>query len=244
MTNLTIDIGNSFIKYGIFKNGNLIFDGRCEKLLVRDVKKLYEKYKFGNCLLSTTRKSLPRFTNYMVKHHKLKILDHKTALPFKNHYSTPKTLGKDRIAAIAGAQALYPKKACVVFDIGTCMTTDFIDGKSNYLGGNISPGVRLRLKSMNDYTSALPLVKDKINQALLGKTTKTALQNGGIYGIILEIEGFVARAKRKFGTINVILTGGDAFRFGELIECKKFVKPKLVLIGLNAIIEYNESNNK
>ena len=211
--------------------------------MVRDLKKLHLKYQFEHSILSTTRKQLPRFCNFMIKHHGMKILDHKTKLPFKNKYSTPKTLGKDRIAAIAGARAIFPKKTCLVFDIGTCMTTDIINDKDEYLGGNISPGVHLRLKSMNDYTSALPLVKDKINRDIIGKSTKSALQNGGIYGLILEIEGFVARSKRKFGTINVILTGGDAFRFGELIECKKFVEPKLVLIGLNAIIAYNERNN-
>lgn len=221
----------------------MIIDKRTKQLLVRDIKALHKKYGFENSILSTTRKNLPRFANYMIKHHRMMILDHKTKLPFKNLYKTPKTLGKDRLAAIAGAQKLFPKKACLVFDIGTCMTADLINSKSEYLGGNISPGTHLRLKSMNDYTSALPLVKDKINKDFIGKTTKLALQNGGIYGLIFEIEGFICRAEREFGPINVILTGGDAFRFGELLECKKFVEPKLVLIGLNTIIEYNENNN-
>jgi len=74
---------------------------------------------------------------------------------------SPKTLGKDRLAAVAGALHLYPDKNCLIFDIGTCMTIDYLTKKKVFMGGNIAPGKDLRLKSMHDYTSALPLVKAK-----------------------------------------------------------------------------------
>ena len=67
-----------------------------------------------------------------------------------------------------------------------------------------------------------------------------AMQNGAVYGIVFEIEALSSRLEAKMGEINVILTGGDAVKFGELIECKKFVLPNLVLTGLNAILKQNE----
>ncbi len=239
MTNFCIDIGNSFIKYAIIKDGEVEYFKRTKKLLVSEIKLLHKKWNIEHAIISSTRKAIPRFTGFMKKNFDLIYLDHKTSLPFKNAYATPKTLGKDRLAAIAGALCRFPKKNCLVFDIGTCMTIDLLTKEKVFLGGNIAPGKDLRLKSMHDYTSALPLVKPSFENEILGKSTKTALQNGSIYGICLEIEGMVARIKRKIGPINVILTGGDAIKFGELLECKKFVIPNLVLLGLDSILEHN-----
>lgn len=243
MTNLCIDIGNSFIKYAIIRDEKTVHYVRAKKLLVRELKSLKKKYNYTHSIISSTRKSIPRFIPFLERETNLIFLDHTVNLPFKNVYKTPKTLGKDRLAAIAGAMELYPKKHCLVFDIGTCMTIDFVNKQGTYLGGNIAPGKDLRLKSMHDYTSALPLVPAKFGNPILGKSTKTALQNGAIYGIILEIEAMVSRIKSEYGRINVILTGGDAVKFGELIECKKFVVPNLVLIGLNHILKYNVKSN-
>ncbi len=239
MTNFCIDIGNSFIKYAVIRKGEIVYYKRSKKLLVREIRALQDKWQFEDAIISTTRKSIPRFTNYLKKNLHLIYLDHKTKLPFQNAYKTPKTLGKDRLAAVAGALRLYPNKNCLIFDIGTCMTIDLLRKDKVYEGGNIAPGKDLRLRSMHDYTSALPLVKADFGNPIVGKSTKSALQNGAIYGICLEIEGMVARQKREIGPINVILTGGDAIKFGELLECKKFVIPNLVLIGLDSILEHN-----
>jgi len=239
VTNYCIDIGNSFIKHAVLQDGEIVYYKRVKKLLVREIKALQSKWNFEHAILCSTRKSTPRFLNYLKKNLNLSVLNHKTKLPFKNAYATPKTLGKDRLAAVAGALHLYPGKNCLIFDIGTCMTIDYLTKKKVFMGGNIAPGKDLRLKSMHDYTSALPLVKAKFDNAILGKSTKSALQNGAIYGICLEIEGMVARMNRKSGPINVILTGGDAIKFGELLECKKFVIPNLVLIGLDSILVHN-----
>ena len=239
--NLCIDIGNSFIKYGIFDNDKLVKQNRVKTLLVRDLKSLIAKYNIDKAILSTTRRSLPRFCDYLKRTLRFRVLDHKTDLPFENTYGTKKTLGKDRLAAVAGAQSLFPNKSCLVVDIGTCVTYDLLTKKSIYLGGNIAPGKDLRLRSMHDYTSALALAKPKFTNPLLGKSTNMALQNGAIYGIVFEIEALSARLQRQIGKINVILTGGDALKFGELIECKKFVFPNLVLTGLNAILKHNEN---
>ena len=106
-------------------------------------------------------------------------------------YKTPATLGLDRLAAVVGAVNIYPKKNVLVIDIGTCMTYDYVDKYNNYHGGNISPGIELRLNAMHHFTSALPLVKRKKNKEMLGKSTKEAIQNGAVLGIKFEIERFI-----------------------------------------------------
>ena len=160
-------------------------------------------------------------------------------MPITNLYGTPKTLGLDRLAAVIGAASEYPKKKCLVVDIGTCMTYDYIDHKGNYYGGNIAPGAELRLMSMHHFTSALPLVKRKWNEEMLGKSTKTAIQNGAIWGMKLEIEGFIKTLTSKKGKITVLLTGGDASYFGEILDSEIFVASNLLLKGLHEILKFN-----
>ncbi len=238
--NLIVDIGNSFIKLAVLDSSNEVhFFQRYEKVLVRDIKKLAKKYGFTHSIVSSTRTGTPYFIEYINKHYKLIILSHTTKVPIKNKYGTPKTLGRDRLAAVVGASKLYPKKNVLVIDIGTCITYDYIDKKGQYWGGNIAPGVELRLQAMHHFTSALPLLKRKWNKDILGKSTTTAIQNGAVWGIKLEIESFIKTLTGKKGQMTVILTGGDASYFGELIDSEIFVDSNLVLKGLNDIIEYN-----
>jgi type III pantothenate kinase len=68
-------------------------------------------------------------------------LSHLTPLPISIVYTTPQTLGRDRIAAACGAHSLFPKKNCLVIDAGTCITMDVILKTGVYIGGNIAPGL-------------------------------------------------------------------------------------------------------
>jgi type III pantothenate kinase len=171
----------------------------------------------------------------------IEILDHNTRVPIENKYETPQTLGKDRLAGVIGAHVKFKGSNVLVVDIGTCMTLDVIDAKGTYHGGNISPGVHLRMQAMHRYTDKLPLVDFAINEDEIGKTTVKAMQNGAIYGTIGEIESFIRRTKKKFGDLKVVFTGGDADKFANLAETKIFVLPYLILVGLNEIILNNNA---
>lgn len=237
--NLIVDIGNSFIKLAIYENREIQFFKRYKTTLVKDITGIYKKFKFNKVIVSSVRKSNPYFVKHLKQKYKAHILSHKSKVPIVNKYGTPKTLGLDRLAAVVGAYKHYAGKNALVIDIGTCMTYDYIDSKGNYLGGNIAPGVELRLNAMHHFTSALPLIKRKYNKELLGKSTTTAIQNGAVWGVKLEIEGFIKTLTKKIGKLTVILTGGDAPFFGELIDSKIFVDSNLLFKGLNEIIEYN-----
>jgi type III pantothenate kinase len=82
-------------------------------------------------------------------------------LPFKNLYKTPKTLGVDRIGLVVSAVKKYRNSNVLVIDAGTCITYDFVNEKSEYLGGAISPGIKMRFQSLHEFTSKLPLLEKK-----------------------------------------------------------------------------------
>jgi len=240
MTYLAIDIGNSFAKLAILTEGEIVHKERHHKLLVGNVNALYKKYKFAKAILSSTRVLDQRVIAAIHKKYDLLILDHHTRIPIENLYRTPETLGRDRLAAVIGAYVQYPGEHCAVIDLGTCNTFDLIDKNGIYHGGNISPGVDMKLKAMNHFTSKLPLPVRQYNDDPMGKDTTSALQNGAFWGTIFEIESFINRMNTRFAPLNVILTGGDAEIFGSKLNSKIFVAPNLVLTGLHEILKYNE----
>jgi len=233
--NLCIDIGNTKIKSAVFSGNKIIESIFGIENLLEIVK---DKYKFKNCAISSTRKQIPeeilgiknRFKNFIV-------LSDKTKLPIGIDYKTPETLGRDRIAAAVGANAMFPNQNCIVIDAGTCITYDFVDKNNIFRGGNISPGIYMRVKAMHDYTSNLPMVDLVVNEDFLGKSTQEALQNGAVRGTFLEISSFIQLIFDKYGTSNVIFTGGDAKYFVNNFKSAIFANQNLVLVGLNEILK-------
>lgn len=167
-------------------------------------------------------------------------LNSKTKVPLINKYSTPKTLGFDRIAAAVGANFLIPNSNLIIIDIGTALTIDFVNDKNEYIGGNISLGIDMRFKALNEFTDKLPLIKKDDKRSLIGTSTETAIRNGVMNGIAYEIEGVINKLEEDFTNINTFLTGGDAFFFDKLYKNNIFANANLVLIGLNRILEYNK----
>lgn len=162
-----------------------------------------------------------------------------TPLPIRNTYGTPETLGKDRLAAVVAAFYRYPRENCLVVDAGTCITFEVLTADGRYLGGNISPGIRMRLRAMHDFTARLPLVEPDALIQPWGATTKEALQNGGALGAALELEGLANRLRRRWSPLRTLLTGGDGPLLASLVKTEIFVHENLVLEGLNKILEYN-----
>ncbi len=165
-----------------------------------------------------------------------------TPLPFRNGYATPETLGKDRLAAVAGALARFPGENCLVIDAGTCITYDVLTKDGLYMGGNISPGIGLRFRSLQAFTASLPLVERAEVDNPIGRSTVTAIRNGVQLGAIWEMEGMIAAMQQQWKDLNVLLTGGDADFFEKNLKTRIFAHSDLVLEGLNKILTHNVSN--
>ena len=167
------------------------------------------------------------------------ILDSEIKLPFKNSYKTPKTLGVDRIALVSASVKQYPDNNVLVIDAGTCITYDFITDENEYLGGAISPGVRLRYRSLNNLTANLPLLESKLPKSLIGNTTDSSIHSGVVFGVLKEMDGVIGDYKEKYSDLTVILTGGDTNFLSKQLKNGIFANSNFLLEGLNFILEYN-----
>ena len=237
---LCIDIGNTRMKFGLFAQEELL-DAKI--FLNQDEQKIQTyltNQSAGNIIYSKVMDRLPDILEaFFGTQTRVIELNHQTPIPISNHYLTPQTLGKDRLAAVIGAYALFPGEHCLIIDAGTCITYDFLDAQGHYWGGNISPGLQMRLDAMHHFTAKLPRPELKIQPNWLGNNTESALQNGAYYGLFLEIEGFIQKVKEKYKPVNVLLTGGDADFFAKNLKSQIFVNQNLVLIGLNKTLIYN-----
>jgi type III pantothenate kinase len=238
--NIAIDIGNTSVKAGLFKNSALkeVYHG----LSINALPELVQQLGVANCIISSVSQDAQLIFQQLQPYlQKVIVLDHQLPIPVINEYETPQTLGKDRLAAVAGATAVHPNTDCLVIDLGTCITYDCIRANGHYLGGSISPGLRMRFKALHTFTARLPLIEPEDEVGLTGRNTRDAILSGVIHGMTAEIEGIISKYQTIFPEIDVIFCGGDANFFESKIKQRIFVIPELVLIGLNRILEHNVS---
>lgn len=241
MTNLCIDIGNSSAKLCVFENNNLIHKVTSETFDLSIIMNLNLKFPgIENVILSTVKKDDPELIYLLENQFESFIsFSHTTPLPVKNNYKTKETLGKDRLAAVIGANNMFPQSNVLVVDAGTAITYDFINSENEYIGGTISPGLYMRFKALNLFTGRLPLIEPADEISLLENSTHQAISSGVVNGLIFEIDGYIDSLNAEHKGLKTILTGGDAIFFDKKLKNTIFVDQNLVLIGLNRIIEYN-----
>jgi len=243
MANLVVDIGNSFTKLAVFNNSDLVWMEAYETINAEILNNVLNTYKPQKAIVSSVKKQTESWIETLDK--QVAVLRFNAAMSklVSNHYQTPLTLGLDRVAAVAGARVLYPGKANLVIDAGTCITYDWISENGNYFGGSISPGLNMRYKALNYYTSALPLLNaDNVFTENFGTNTNTSIQSGVQNGIRFEVLGFIESYFKTWPNTNIILTGGDSIFFDTVLKNSIFaphikIEPHLVLIGLNAVIQ-------
>lgn len=238
--NLCIDQGNSALKLGVFDGESLIYEVQKASVETGFILQLIQHYGVSNCMVSSTA-PVPDFIFTEIERAGAGCLQlsHTTTLPFTNAYKTPATLGKDRLAAVAGAFALQPATDILVIDAGTAITYDFLDANGVYHGGNIAPGLEMRARALHTFTHQLPLVELAATSQFLGDDTRSAIINGVIYGAVFEIDGYIDRLLLNYPKLSVFLTGGSSFYFDSLLKNRTFAVKNLVLTGLNRILNFN-----
>ena len=239
--NLVIDIGNNYFKIGIYKNSDLIyFFSENNSKIDSEINRLLNKNNdLSYALISNVSsiKVIDIFNNYKIR---VLQLDSTFNFPFKIHYKTPSSLGNDRLALAAAASLLYPESNKIIIDVGTCITVDFIDFNNNFFGGSISPGIEMRYKSLNNYTSNLPLLEISNKFNFPGDSTESSIHSGVIGGVCNEINGFIENISLKYGSTKVILTGGNAKFLSKTLKIAIFANQNFILDGLNSILNLNK----
>ena len=192
--NLCVDQGNSRIKIAVF-DGNRLVDTylfkRFESSLADEIFRAYPIEHAIFCSVSVENTAVcswlaTHLENYME-------LSYQTPIPLINTYSTPQTLGNDRLAAAVGAYSIGAGNPLLVIDAGSAITYDLVSADGQYIGGNIAPGMKMRFSALHDYTSSLPYVEPSENDTyeLTGKDTRKAILNGVMNGILYEMEGYI-----------------------------------------------------
>lgn len=158
-------------------------------------------------------------------------------LPVVIGYSTPETLGFDRIANCVGAISLFPACPLLVIDTGTAVTYNYVSEDSVFIGGNISPGMEMRFSGLHQFTARLPYVEAKDEYGGIGQTTEAAIRNGVMDGLLFEVSGYVARFMDSVNNSRVIITGGNSRFLKNRIHPEVHFCEELGFIGLNRILE-------
>lgn len=243
-TKLTIDEGNSWMKIRLWRDDEALADvvgriGDLSELAGLDVcsEKLDELIFCSVC--SRDRAEVERLLAPLAR--KVVVLDSSTPVPLTVGYRTPSTLGVDRVAAAAGAAAIAPGETCLVVDLGTAITYDVVTADGRFLGGNIAPGIYMRLEALHSFTRALPAVDTAGDCPLWGYDTETALRSGAVRGVVGELQYYFDSLAAAGREPRVILTGGSADLITPFITMPVTIEPNLVLIGLNSILKHNEN---
>ncbi len=131
--NLAIDIGNTRAKLGWFEEDHLVDKKVVDATEAEKIKSWITNHPPQNVILSNVSAIPPsEWLRYLDEQCFFVHLTASTPVPIINEYRTPETLGRDRLAAVVGANHLFPKKTCLVIDAGTCMTYDVITSKGHY----------------------------------------------------------------------------------------------------------------
>lgn len=236
--NLVIDVGNSGTKAVCFQRDEIMLPvHRFEPGDWISIDGMVTNLGVNNIIYSTVANVPPQRWTDKWKAASLGVyfLDRNRPLPFTSAYRTMDTLGQDRIAAVAGTLGKVDTARLVV-DAGSCITMDLVDRDHRYLGGNISPGVHLRLLAMHEHTARLPLVDTGRVEESIGQSTEQALRHGGQLGAVYEIEGLFSRLVLLYPDLQIVLTGGDASLLLPHFSVAVLSYPNLVLCGLNQIL--------
>ena len=240
--NLIIDVGNTRVKAAVFEQDTInelfVFD---LKKIISEVKKIIKKYKISEAIISNVSFVSSKKIEKLQELVKLTIVLPTLKTPFNNRYITPKTLGVDRLALVFCAVTKYQKQNVLIIDVGTCITFDFVNNHQEYLGGAISPGLEMRYKALNNYTSKLPLLDIKAPKNFIGNSTIESINSGVINGVVQEIDGVINQYKKKYLDLTVVLTGGDTNFLSKQLKSSIFANQNFLLEGLNEILIFNKN---
>mgnify|MGYP003433466384 FL=1 len=242
---LTVDVGNTRIKGAVFEDDILIEYFVFEKKELQEkIKNILNKYKKTTHLVVASVGNIEKESFLeLEKEVKIHFVSHKDSFPFVNNYETPQTLGIDRMVLAAGATLQYPNQNRLVIDAGTCVTYDFIDENDHYLGGAISPGLRLRYEALHNFTSKLPLLTLDEPKHFIGKSTSESIHSGVVNGLVYEIDGFINEYRGQCLKFIIILTGGDTEFLAKRLKNTIFANSNFLLESLNQTFQYKIKND-
>ena len=240
---LAIDIGNTNISIGVFKNKSLIKSFRLnsnasltEEFYKTKLQEILKDFKITSCAIASVVEELtPKIKTTIDEIFKINslVINQNLDLEMNLNVTEPHKVGADRIVNACFAAKHYPKPTIVV-DIGSAITFDIVDKTGDFIGGIIMAGLKMQLNALYHKTSKLPEIEiESVNKAI-GDNTKNAILSGVLRGTACAIEGLISQCEEELGEkAYIVATGGDANLISEYLE-RQFdeINPVLTLKGL------------
>ncbi len=263
---LAIDVGNTNIVLGVFKDDTLVESWR----LATDNKRSADEY--GTIIDSMFRyagikaadiddvivSSVVPSLLFTLEHMCLKFYDKnpivveqgiKTGI--KICYDDPRQVGSDRIVNCVAAHTRYGGNL-IVIDFGTATTLSCVTETGDFLGGAIAPGIKTQAAALFEHTAKLPNVDLEIPGSFICRNTSEGMRSGLIYGHMGFIEHMVKGMKQEMSEITgckpedirVVATGGMATMVESGVSCIDVIDRRLTLDGLQMLHDKNKGLNK
>ena len=251
---MAIDIGNTNIVLGAYRNAKLMFSARLATERARTdfqyaaeidaILRMFgareEPYEVaaissvGPPLLPVIKSAVSMLLGCRVMSVGPGV---KTGL--KSRIDNPSILGADLVCGAVAAIRKYGAP-CIVVDLGTATKISAIDRGACYIGCSIMPGIGVSLDALSSNTAQLPFIDIAQAGNVIGTNSADSMRSGIIYGTAAMIDGMLERYREILGAeASVVATGGFA---GNIIPfCKEAIPtdPHLILDGLYDICKKN-----
>jgi len=261
---LAVDIGNTNITLGLFRNGALAATRRAtthprssadELEHLVDALLRLDDASFADVSAISACSVVPALTAGLeavaARRERPLLVAAAGTVPLAIRVERPAEVGADRLVNALAAARIHGTPAIVV-DFGTATTLDCVAADGAYVGGAIAPGLELGLEALAARTAKLPRIELKAPDRAIGRDTVSAMQSGTIFGYQALAAGLIVRVRRELAEsagvdprdVRVILTGGlSAAPWARAIEGVDAIDPDLTLKGL-AILHAEVSGGK
>jgi type III pantothenate kinase len=249
---LTLDLGNSAVKAGLFEGETLVHvasidlpdaettdrtDAWLASLATFLSGETVERIGLVSVVPARTRTvtaALRHLTDAPITP-----VDPALPLPFTLAYDTPDTLGHDRLAAATAGWIRHGRDApqsVLVVDAGTAVNYEVIHRDGIYQGGAIGAGPALVRRALRTGTAQLPDIPLTSPESPVGQSTQAALQSGILWGLVDSVRGMCGRLAQSLpDPPRRILTGGWGATLTDHLEGDVHHAPHLVLQGVRLL---------
>ena len=253
--NLVIDVGNSTIQLGFYKDTSLVKKfgfatevNRSEDELTFRILEQLNLYKLNkdeveyilyssvvptiNLSLTTALKGVFKSAEFLSMGQKLK-----TGLAMK--CDNPSEVGHDLIADMVAAKEKYGYPIIVV-DLGTATKVLLIEKDGFFSSAAIMPGLVISAKSLFTNGEQLPNISLETPKKVTARNTIDCMNVGIIYGHLDGFVGIVNRLENEIGyKCKKVLTGGASAYVKDLIKDEYIYDENLCTDGLISILKRN-----
>lgn len=254
---LAVDVGNSNIVIGCMEGQKIIFEARIRTDATKtsdeycvDLKNILDIYEVqreaveGAIIASV----VPQVLNSIKT--AIKKLTGKSALVVGPGLKTglnikienPSQAGADLVVGAVAALREH-KPPMIVIDMGTATTMMVLDETGAFIGGSISPGVKISMDALTDRTALLPGLQLDQPKRAIGRNTIDCMRSGIMLANACMIDGMIERMEEELGyKTTVIATGGIAKFVLPMCRHSVIYDKDLLLKGLAVLYGENTRN--